>query len=148
MGNLYFKRFVYYFIYLGLAIGVPAGLIIQIYGLFETGAREPGEFTRLRSVALMIFVGVLILGINVLIRWYKSLPDVSAVKTYPSVMIKPIIFGLMYVLLLFSDRYIDRVQFITFWSMISNGVAIIPAIAHKKIVNKIIILETQSGLRR
>jgi len=148
MTKLYFKRFIYYIIYLLLAVGVPATLIIQTYGLFEQGYSEPGEFTKLRAIAMITLVVVLILGVNGLISWFKSLPDVSAIKTYPLVMIKPIIFATIYLLLLFSDKYIERIQFITFWSTISNGVAIMPAIAHRKAKNQIVILETQSGARR
>lgn len=148
MGKLYFKRALYYIIHLTLSIGVPAALIVQLYGLFEQGVSAAEEYVRLRTIAMIIFVGVLMLGINGLVRWYKSLPDVSAIKTYPSIMIKPMIFLAMYLLLVFSDRYVDKVQYITFWSSISNAIAIIPAIMHKKVVNQIIILETQAGMRR
>ena len=148
MGTLYFKRFIYYVVYLGLSIGVPAGIIIQLYGLFETGTTDAGEFSRLRSIAMITLIVVLILGLNAIVKWFKSLPDVSAIKMYPTVMIKPVLFGAMYLLLLFSDRFIERVRFITFWTAISNAIAILPAIAHKKAVKDIVIAETQAGLRR
>ena len=148
MGTLYFKRFIYYVVYLGLSIGVPAGIIIQLYGLFETGTTDAGEFSWLRSIAMITLIVVLILGLNAIVKWFKSLPDVSAIKMYPTVMIKPVLFGAMYLLLLFSDRFIERVRFITFWTAISNAIAILPAIAHKKAVKEIVIAETQAGLRR
>lgn len=148
MGKLYFKRFVYYLIYLTLSIGIPSGLIIQIYGLFETGVSEAGEYSKIRSIALLTLVIALLFGLNAIVKWFKSLPDVSAIKMYPTVMIKPIIFTSMYLLLLFSDKYIERVRFITFWTAVSNGIAIIPAIAHKKVIKDIILAETQAGARR
>lgn len=148
MGKLYFKRAIYYTIHTFLSIGVPAILIIQLYGLFEKGVSVAEEYIRLRSVALFILILILMFGANALIKWYKSLPDVSAIKTYPTIVVKPFILLLMYLLLTFSDRYVDKVQYITFWSAISNGIAIIPAIAHRKIVNEIIVLETQAGKRR
>jgi fumarate reductase subunit C len=150
MGKLYFKRTLFYLIHLFFSVGVPAILIIQIYGLFEQGQTAPSgeEFVRLRSIAMIVFIAVLMLGINALTKWYKSLPDVSAIKTYPSVMIKPLIFTAMYLLLLFSDKFIDRIMYITFYSAISNAIAIIPAIMHRNVVKEIIVAETQSGLRR
>jgi hypothetical protein len=148
MGKLYFKRALFYIIHLFFSVGVPAILIIQLYGLLEQGSSNAEEYVRLRSIAMIVFVAILMLGLNGVVKWYKSLPDVSAIKTYPSIMIKPIIFLVMYLLLSFSDRFIDNVQFITFWGAISNAIAIIPAIAHRKVVNEIIILETQAGKRR
>jgi hypothetical protein len=148
MGTLYLKRFIYYVLHLSLSIGVPALIVIQLYGLFETGTTEAGEFSRLRSIAMLTLIIVLVLGLNAIVKWFKSLPDVSAIKMYPTVMVKPVLFGAMYLMLLFSDKYIERVRFITFWAAISNAVAIIPAIAHKKVVKDIVIAETQAGLRR
>ena len=148
MGKLYFKRFVYYLIYLVFSLGIPAGIIIQLYGLFETGTTEAGEFSKLRSIAMITLIAILLFSLNAIIKWFKSLPDVSAIKMYPTVMIKPVIFAAMYLLLLFSDKYIERVRFITLWTAISNGVAILPALAHKKVVKDIVIAETQAGLRR
>lgn len=148
MGKLYLKRFLYYTVYLGFSIGIPSGIIIQLYGLFETGVSEAGEYSRLRSIAMIVFIAVLLFSLNAVVKWFKSLPDVSAIKMYPTVMVKPIIFGAIYLLLLFSDSFIERVRFITFWSAISNAIAIIPGIAHKKVMKEIIIAETQAGARR
>lgn len=148
MLNLQIKRYILYWIYVLIALGIPILFINETYGLFETTTTVAGEFTKLRSTALIVILITAFFGTKVIVSWYHNVPDTSIVKHLGNKLILPVGLGVMWVILNFSDRYIENFTYVIYWSFISNAVALIFAVWHQNTLNQIVKAERLSGERK
>jgi uncharacterized protein YacL len=148
MLKLTIKRYIYYWLYVLIGLGIPIAVINQTYGLLEQTTTEAGEFTKLRATSFVVIFIVLFFGMKMIIGWYKNLPDTSLMKSIGEKLMLPVGLGVLWLILNFSDRYIENLTYVIYWSFISNVIAFLIALLHQKVLNQIVVEQTLQGQRR
>lgn len=148
MLKLQIKRYILYWVYVLIALGIPIAFINETYGLLERTQTAAGEFVKLKSTALVVILIAGFFGIKVIVGWYQNLPDTSIFKTLGNKLILPSALGVTWLILNFSDRYVENLQYVMYWSFIANSIALLVAIWHQSVLNEIIETERKEGKRK
>lgn len=138
-------RFLFYWIYVFFAIGVPSILISIKYDVFESVNSTPAHI-KLAGGGMMIII-VLFFFLRGQLNEMIGAMEESPIKT-TVIQIKrcmPIL--VLYLILRFAKLHIDNLMFITLWSFISNLVGSVFNVYHMRFKVKVKDLKLQSKIK-
>ena len=138
-------RFLYYWIYVYFAIGVPSILISIKYDVFETVSNTPTSVKVAGGGMMIIIIAFFFLRgqLNEMIREMEPSPIKTTVIQIKRCM--PI--AIIYIILRFAKVHIDNLMFITLWSFVSNLIGSVFNVLHMRYKVKVKDIKLQNKIQ-
>lgn len=146
MKKLQTYRFLFYWVHVFFAIGVPSILISIKYDVFETVNSTPSH-VKLAGGGMMVII-VLFFFLRGQLNEMISAMEESPIKTTVIQVKRCMPILVLYLILRFAKLHIDNLLFITLWSFISNLIGSTFNVWHMKFKVKVKDLRLEEKIKR